>query len=183
MEAIAAAAGVTKPMLYQHVGNRDALVEALASRHVRRINLAVDAEVNQAVDARDRVRRFVTAFFDVVEKDRNLYLFLAAGGSGDTWSQRALLFADQAARPLAKVLTRQRIADGADPAVANAWAYGLVGLLHYVTLWWIREPVLTTDEVVDHIIALLWGGLGDTTKPTERTKPPPRTTRQGRNKA
>lgn len=180
MEAVAAAAGVTKPMVYQHVGNRDALVEALASRHVHRINVAVNAEVNQAVDARDRVRRFVTAFFDVVEKDRNLYLFLAGGGAGDTWSQRAMLFADQAARPLAKVLARQRISDGADPSVADAWAYGLVGLLHYVTLWWIREPVLTTDEVVDHIIALLWGGLGESPRPTQRKASGQQAMRQGR---
>ena len=160
MEAVASEAGVTKPILYQHVGNRDALIEALAARHVRRINVAVDAATGSASDPRDRVRRFVNAFFHVVEQDRNLYLFLANGGSGDTWSHRALLFADQAAGPLAKVLARQRIAEGADPAVANTWAYGLVGLLHYVTLWWIREPVLSTDEVVDHVIELLWGGLG-----------------------
>lgn len=170
MEAIALEAGVTKPVLYHHVGNRDALIEALASRHVARINHAISVATSAAVDPRDGVRQFVAAFFHVVDRERNLYLFLAAGGSGDTWPERALLFADHSARPLAAALRQQRISEGTDPSAAEAWAYGLIGLMHFVTLWWLREQTLTTDQVVDHIVELVWGGLRPASSPPKPSR-------------
>lgn len=160
LEAIAVEAGVTKPMLYQYVGNKDALVEALAERHMRRIDTAIGAATQLAEDRRDRARRFVAAYFGVVDEHRNLYQFLTAGGSSETLPHRSLLFADQSARPLAVVLARQRIADGTDPDVATPWAYGIIGMLHYVTLWWMRETELSIEQVVDHVTQLLWSGVG-----------------------
>lgn len=170
MEEIAMEAGVSKPVLYHHVGNRDALIEALSSRHVARINQAIDAAVSEATDSRGAVRQFVAAFFQVIDRDRHLFLFLAAGGAGHTWPERALLFADHSARPLAEALRQQRTAEGTDPSVADAWAYGLIGLLHFVTLWWIRERALTTDQVVDHVVELVWSGLGPKHVATEQTR-------------
>ncbi len=170
LETIALEAGVTKPVLYQYVGNKDALVEALAERHMLRINAAVARATGLTPDSRDRVRNFVAAFFDVVRSDPNLYLFLAAGGGSDNQPKHNTSFADQAARPLAIVLARQRVAAGADPAVATTWAYGTVGLLHHVTLWWIREPVLSLEQIVEHVIELMWSGLRGESDPPRRSR-------------
>lgn len=163
MEAIAIEADVTKPVLYQYIGNKDALVEALAERHMVRINTAVEGAVGLAPNGLERIRCFVSAFFDVVDADRNMYLFLTSAGSAESWPQRSMTFADLGARPLAIVLARQRVNAGADPAVATTWAYAMVGLLHYVTLWWLREPTITLEQVVDHVTELLWSGLGRNT--------------------
>lgn len=160
MEAIAAEAAVTKPVLYQYVGNKDALVDALAERHMVRINAAVAHATRHRPHGRDRVRALVAAFFGVVAPQPNLYLYFTSAGASENSPHRSMAFADQTALPLAGVLTRQRKEMGADPAVAATWAYGTVGLLHYVTLWWIREPVLTLDEIVDHVTELMWRGLG-----------------------
>jgi hypothetical protein len=44
--------------------------------------------------------------------------------------------------------------------VATVWAYGLVGALHFVTLWWLRDEAVDRDEVTAHITELLWSGVG-----------------------
>lgn len=177
MEAIAQEADVTKPVLYQYVGNKDALVQALAERHMVRINTAVERAMGLATDGRARVRRFVSAFFDVVAADRNLYVFLTSAGASESWLQRSTTFADQSARPLAIVLARQRVSAGADPAVATTWAYGTVGLLHYITLWWLRDQSLTLAEIVDHVTELMWSGLGGTAQQPTPPGPSPMTTK------
>ena len=159
MEAIATEAAVTKPVLYQYVGNKEALVEALAERQMVRINTAIDRNTRGLAQGPARVRGFLAAFFDVVAANPALYQFLTAAWANETSPQRSLTFADQSALPLATVLARQRTMMGADPAVATTWAYGIVGMLHYVTLWWLREPVLTLDGIVDHVTELLWPGL------------------------
>ena len=49
---------------------------------------------------------------------------------------------------------------GVDPEVATVWSYGLLGALHFVTLWWLREQKPTAETVVEQITALLWSGMG-----------------------
>lgn len=159
LEAIAAAAGVTKPILYQHVGNKDAVVEALALRFSERVRDLSDAGVATAPDRRSALRCFVGAFFTVVGNDPNLYLYLAAGAGGDGWLQRSLALTDQSAAPVAQALRDERIRIRADPAVATAWSYSIIGMLHHTGLWWIRQPDVTADGIVEQITELLWAGL------------------------
>ena len=162
MEAIASAATVTKPILYRSVGDRDALVAALAELFVDRINVAASAALTTARTPRDQLRSLVAAFVGVVVNDRNLYLFVTAGGSNDDRLGQALRLADRSALPIAEQLAMQRTAAGKDPAVALAWAYGLIGTLQFVTLWWLRDGTLAPNQLVDHVTELLWSGVGST---------------------
>ena len=59
-----------------------------------------------------------------------------------------------------------RAAQGADPAVATVWSYGLLGALHFVTLWWLRDQESDMDLVIDGITSLLWSGMGRDSRPT-----------------
>ncbi|MGI9328096.1 MAG: TetR/AcrR family transcriptional regulator, partial [Pseudomonadales bacterium] len=56
LEAIAVEAGVTKPILYRGVGDRDALVDALAERLATRMAASVTRLVAQASDPRQGLR-------------------------------------------------------------------------------------------------------------------------------
>jgi AcrR family transcriptional regulator len=159
LEAIAVEAGVTKPILYRGVGDRDALVHALALRlsvrmaeHARRI-------VAQATGPRDALRRLVESYLARAASERQLYLYVTAGGPSEDRVRRSLLLADGAAREFAAGIATYRTARGADPAVATVWSYGLVGALHFVTLWWLRDAVLDIGVVTDQITDLLWSGF------------------------
>ena len=160
LNAIAAEAGVTKPILYRGVGHRDALVNALALRLTVRMANHVSRLVERAASPRDALRRLVGGYLGRAASDRHLYLYVTAGGASEDRVQQSLLLADGAARQFAERIAVFRTARGADPAVATVWAYGLVGALHFVTLWWLRDEAIAIDQVTEQITELLWSGLG-----------------------
>jgi AcrR family transcriptional regulator len=160
LAAIAIKAGVTKPILYRGVGDRDALVNALAERLAARMAEAVSGLVAEAAIPREALRNLVRGYLDLATRDRHLYLFVTAGGARDDRVQQSLLLADGAADQFAEPIAAYRIAHGADPTVATVWSYGLLGALHFVTLWWLRDRAAEIDTVIDQITMLLWSGVG-----------------------
>jgi AcrR family transcriptional regulator len=170
-EAIAIEAGVTKPILYREVGDRDALLNALAERLAVRMAEAIQGLVAQASTPHRGLRSLVAGYLDFAARDRHMYLFVTAGGTRDDRVQQSLLLADGAVRQFAEPIAAYRAAHGADPAVATVWSYGFLGALHFTTLWWLRDQATDIDLVVDQITSLLWSGMGleDTIRPTVRT--------------
>jgi len=160
LQAIAIEAGVTKPTLYRELGDRDALVNALAERLATRMAEQTTRLVARASAPREGLRNLVAGYLDLAAHDRHLYLFVTAGVTGDDRVQQSLLLADGAARQFAEPIAAYRAARGADPAVATVWSYGLLGALHFVTLWWLRDQATDIEVVIDQITALLWSGMG-----------------------
>jgi len=159
LDAIAAEAGVTKPTLYRGVGDKVALVHALAERLSTRMTDAVSRLVEDAASPRDALRRLVGGYFEHAASERQLYLFVTLGSTGDDRVSRSLLLADGTAEQFAEGIADYRTARGADPSVATTWAYALVGALHFVTLWWLRDQTVDVDQVTEQVTALLWAGV------------------------
>lgn len=158
LRAIAAEAGVTKPILYRGVGDRDALIDALAERLSARLADQVARRVAPTSDPHDALRRLVGAYLAEAAADRHVYLFVTGGGSDRV--HQSLRLADRTAQQFAQAISVYRTGGGADPAVSNVWAHGLVGALHQVTLWWLRGSTADIDLVADQITAMLWSGIG-----------------------
>ena len=129
-----------------------------------RIQAAQHTDVRALLPAasgpRDALRRLVGGYLDHAAGDRNLYLFVTAGGASEDRVQQSLRLADGTARAFAEGIATYRTARGADPQVATIWAYALVGALHFVTLWWLRDQAIDIDIAIDQITALLWSGVG-----------------------
>ena len=164
LDAIAAEAGVTKPILYRGVGDKDALVLALAERLVSRMTAEVSAIVAAASSARGRLLALVSGYLQLASLDRNLYLYVTAGGRSDDRVRQALLLADRTAEGFADGIAVGRAARGEDASVARVWAYGMIGMLHFVTLWWLRDGALGVERVAEQVTELLWSGLGAAAK-------------------
>lgn len=160
LQAIAAEAGVTKPSLYRGVGDRDALVNALAERLAARMAESVSQLVAQASAPREGLRNLVAGYLDLAAREKHLYLFVTAGGAPEDRVQQSLLLADGAASQFAEPIAAYRAAQGADAAVSTVWSYGLLGALHFVTLWWLRDQESDVDLVIDQVTSLLWSGMG-----------------------
>ncbi len=160
LQAIAAEAGVTKPSLYRGVGDRDALVMALAERLAARMSESLSRLVAEAPAPRQGLRNLVAGYLQLAARERHLYLFVTAGGAREDRVRQSLRLADGAAGQFAEPIAAYRAAQGADAEVATVWSYGLLGALHFVTLWWLREPTGDMERVIEQISELLWSGLG-----------------------
>jgi AcrR family transcriptional regulator len=159
LEEIAAEAGVTKPILYRGVGDKDALVEALAARLAARMAAAVTQLVAGSGGGRDAVEQLVRGYLEHAAVDRHLYLYVTAGSASQDRLRGSLALAERTATRFAERIAGSRAAHGEDPAVATVWSFALIGALHYVTLWWLRDAALPLEQAADHLTTLLWQGL------------------------
>lgn len=160
LDAIAKAAGVTKPVLYRGVGDRDALANALALRLNARMTEFVGKRTAKARSAEDAVRQLVAGYLECAANDQHIYLYVTAGSSSDDSGSRSLRLADATVQQFAQGISAYRKDRGAASEVATTWAYALVGALHYVTLWLLRERAIDLDSATNHVTALLWSGVG-----------------------
>lgn len=160
LQAIAKKAGVTKPTLYREVGDRDALVNALAERLANRMAEATTRLVAEARGPREGLRNLIAGYLELAAADRELYLFVTAGGNSEDRVSESLLLADGAADRFVEPIAAYRAAHGAETDVATVWSYGLLGAVHFVTLWWLREQAPDMEVVIDQITSLLWTGMG-----------------------
>lgn len=158
LEAIAAEAGVTKPIVYHHVGGKEAVVRELAFRLAERHAEASRKAVANVRDAAQAIRAFVDAYLEVLETDGHVHLYVS-GASLPGGAQGVLTFADPTVGALANRLAQLRGSSGEELPAALTWAYGLVGMLHFVALWWLRDEARSRAELAEELTDLLWTGL------------------------
>lgn len=158
LEAIALEAGVTKPIVYARVGSRAALSNALAARLAERLIAAARAEVGNARLSRDTLAVFFRITLETIGAHRELFLYVTRGAADDA-AERTLYLAGKSAMPLADLLTWWRTRRGHDPSVAVPWAYGIIGMLNLVSLWWVEESDLPVTTLSDQLADLVWSGL------------------------
>ncbi len=68
MDALARAGGVTRPVVYEHFGGRDALVVALLERHAERVRTHVAAAVATSTSFEDELRAATRAYLEVARR-------------------------------------------------------------------------------------------------------------------
>ena len=158
LEAVAVEAGVTKPIVYDRVGGRADLADALAERLADRMVLATRTALAGETLSQTGLTRFIEANLRTVADHRELFLYVT-GGSTEQTALGRLSLAGMSTQPLAKTLAVWRSGIQQDPGVAEAWAFGIVGMLQMVSQWWITQEDLLATEVAGQISELLWNGL------------------------
>src|SRR3954447_25713758 len=76
MNAIAAEAGITKPILYRHFGDKAGLYVALADRHIETLMERLREALTRPVSRRARTEAAIDAWLGLVEGNPALYRFL-----------------------------------------------------------------------------------------------------------
>ena len=158
LEAVAVEAGVTKPIVYDRVGGRADLADALAERLADRMVLATRTALAGETLSQTGLTRFIEANLRTVADHRELFLYVT-GGSTEQTALGRLSLAERSTTPLTKTLAMWRSGIQQDPGVAEAWAFGIVGMLQMVSQWWITQEDLSAAEVAGQISELLWNGL------------------------
>jgi AcrR family transcriptional regulator len=157
MDDIAAGASVTKPILYRTIGDKAALVSALADSLVDDLDRAVDAASRSDGGPRASFEAAIRAYLTAVDSERNLYLFVNSAAPGSDEFRRLV---DRSSAGMITAFTTARTRAGLDAEGASAWAWAVVGALQFVATMWLRDDGRALDTLAHDVSELLWSGVG-----------------------
>ena len=159
MAAVAAEAGVTKPVLYRHFGDKGGLYRALSERHTERLL----GELEAVLALPGRTARFsavVERYLQLVAESPQVYRFLTRGGeaAADPAVQESVAsFLGRLTDLLTRGIAAERRLDDPDDPTAAAWAHGIVGAVRAAGDWWLEHPRLSRGELARTLTALVAG--------------------------
>jgi AcrR family transcriptional regulator len=166
MNAIAAEAGITKPILYRHFGDKGGLYAALAKRHTDALLDSLRAALDAPADRRDRVEATLDTYLAAIEARPQVYRFLMhpaegsqTGDPGFDAGKHSVPLLRRMGEELATVI-EERLDLGPDgQRLARVWGHGIVGMMHAAGDWWLGERPCSRAELVRSLADLLWGRL------------------------
>ncbi len=162
MDAVAAEAGVTKPVLYRYFADKAALVEALGEYSSTLLQERLLPAIGQDdCPALERIRDGVAAYFSVIDEHPNLYWLLArqAGAGCDPEGDPVHRNREFIAASLSAVFGAYLRAYGLDSGAAEPWGYGLTGLVQSTGEWWMSRRSMSRDNVVEYLTKLIWAAI------------------------
>jgi AcrR family transcriptional regulator len=156
MATIAAEAGITKPILYRHFGDKSGLYQALAERHTRSvINLLRPELARPGADLADRARTTINAYLDTIAANLNLYRFLFHRASAEDTRTHTRVAA--IVRGMGEDLGHV-IATGwsvPDPVRAQVLGHAFVGMVQATGDWWLEHREADRDVVVGQLVDVI----------------------------
>lgn len=158
MNDLAEAAGVTKPVLYQHFGSKRELYLELLEEVGDRLRDAIGKATSEAATPREQVERGFAAYFRYVADHEAAFQVLFGGGT-----RRDEEFAAHARRveeSIADVIASLIEVPGLDPDTKRLLAHGIVGLAEGASRHWLRNAHDADPEVqAARVAELAWAGL------------------------
>lgn len=163
MEAIAHVAGVSKPILYRHFGDRDGLMGALADRLADDLTVKIEAALTSDNAPELLVRNAITAYIETIEEDPEVYRFLTQRIPARGAALSSLV--DRVAAVIGRALSDGLRANGRDAGAARPWAYAIVGMIHLAGDDWVAHPTISRSQCINELTELLWAGLASSLSP------------------
>ncbi len=159
MASIAAEAGISKPILYRHFGDKSGLYQALAERHVSALTDTVHAAFLRPGEIRARARAAVGTYLATIAANRHMYGFLVHRASAEDTATHSAMSA--LIRGLGGLLAETLLAEErlSDPVRAHIWGHATVGLVQAAGEWWLDHDDVTRETVVDGIVDLVLDGV------------------------
>ena len=157
MDDIAAAAGVTKPVLYQHFTSKRSLYLHLVDDVGQRMARAITVKTSDTDSPRKQVESGVGAYFDFVADNRAAFLLLFEGADrSDADVAEAVNRIEDSMAELVAPL----IAAGIDADQQRALAYGIVGAAEAAgRAWATGKLTIDASHLAVEIAELAWSGL------------------------
>lgn len=161
---IAAAAGITKPVLYDHFASKHDLYVELMERARDELTERGSAAMSADAPAEQRVRAAVDAFFSFVEERPATASVLLSMPRGDPdLVEPARLVQAEATARIAQLLA-------AEPELFAGKRYRMRRIellaefikmgMHGLAEWWAEHPKVPRRALVEATMGIAWSGLG-----------------------
>ncbi|PVE13528.1 TetR family transcriptional regulator [Streptomyces scopuliridis RB72] len=166
VEEIAAKAGVSKPVVYEHFGGKEGLYAVVVDREMRQLLDMVTSALT-AGHPRELLEQAAFALLDYIEMYTDGFRILVRDSPvAQSTGTFASLISDIATQ-VEDILGMEFKARGFDPKLAPLYAQALVGMVALTGQWWVDARRPKKSEVAAHLVNLAWHGL-------ENLEPKPR---------
>ena len=163
MEEIAAAVGVTKPLLYNYFGNKERLYIACLERAGDSLTRTVGKAIAGTDSPGDALGSGVRAFFAFLDSDRAAWAVLfdeTLPNSGEV-ADRVAAYRDQIVALVSDSLLAQ-LPDARRKRARieiEALSAALLGAAEELARWWLRTEAIPADEAAELLISTVEPGI------------------------
>ena len=158
IEEVAARAGVSKPVVYEHFGGKEGLYAVVVDREVDRF-LTMATTLLEGEDTREKFEAAAILLLKYIEENSDGFRILVRDSPPGSGSGTFASLISDIARQVEYILGDVLKARGYDPKHAPMYAQMLVGMVAFTGQWWLdaRKPKL--EEVAAHLVNMAWNGL------------------------
>jgi len=174
VEEIAAHAGVSKPVVYEHFGGKEGLYAVVVDREVTTLHESIkSALATPNAGPRTLIERGTLALLDYIDDHADGFRIISRDSAvPSAEAPFATILSDIAAR-VEDQLAGEFAKRDRDPDTAPLYAQMLVGLVALAGQWWVDnrgEHGLPKPAVAAHLVNLMWYGISNLrVQPTLRT--------------
>ena len=160
MNLIAAEAGITKPILYRHFGDKGGLYRALAARYTEDLLARLRVALAMRGGLGARTRATIEAYLTAVGEQPQVYRFLMERAAVEEPGVRGEVqgFVRRFGEELASGIKAESALD-VDEQRALVWAHGIAGMVQAAGDWWLDHPEMPREQMVEELTALLFGAF------------------------
>ncbi len=159
IEEIAARAGVSKPVVYEHFGGKEGVYAVVVDREMQVLMNRMVAAVSADEDPKLLLERAALALLNYVDSNADGFRILArdspVASTSGTFSSLLNDIATQAEEVIGVYFDRQ----GHDRKLAALYAQALVGMVAFTGQWWLVTGKPRKEEVAAHLVNIAWHGL------------------------
>jgi AcrR family transcriptional regulator len=165
MEEIAAAADVSKPMVYSYFESKQGLFLACVENATHRLMSRVRDATPDELPPDARMWHGMLAVFSFIEEHPDDWALLSPHGpaAGGQLAAGAASIRREFTAFLARLLHDTAVAEGIDPKVAREatepFAHAIAAAVQGVAAWWKRESSDPADQEALRMMNFVWMGL------------------------
>lgn len=156
---LATAAGMSKPVLYDHFTDRLGLTAAVVAKIVEEVAADALLAVLTPGTPIELLSRALDVFVAYVEREPAIYGWVLRGARDLPNTLSELPPAMEACTQLSAVIGSMMRAAGVDSGAAEPWAFGIVGFVFGAVEWWLARRSMSRADFVEYLARFIWGGL------------------------
>ena len=158
IEEIAARAGVSKPVVYEHFGGKEGLYAVVVDRAMKSLLERVRSALT-AGNPRQLVEQAALALLTYIEDETDGFLVLTRDSPVVAGNSTFSSLLNEIATQVEYILAREFAARELRPELAGMYARMLVGMVALTGQWWLEEREPSREVVAAHLVNLGWNGL------------------------
>jgi len=175
MDGVAAAVGVTKPLLYNYFGNKEQLYLACLERAGDGLVATVVEAVGETANPTEALSLGLHAFFDFVDQDRPAWavLFDETLPAGGEIAEQVAAYRTRLRDLISASMLEQLPARSRERArtEVEALSTAIMGAAEALVRWWLRTGAMPASDAAELLISTIEPGLRQRSEPSRPSRP------------